>query len=139
MWFVSHVLLCETRAALRERLPLAASHALLYTSSADGFPGSHGPYVFSVSFNACTPTPCSSNEVCVVYFLWLSSSKGFDLGRQSLTLSARTILNTTCSFPGMLVLPLGSVEVSTCSVFNPAVTNFSYLTTRHPLSMGGGG
>lgn len=69
MWFVSHVLLCETRAALQESLPLAASHALLYTSSADGFPGSHGPYVFSVSFNVCTPTPCSSNEVCVVYFL----------------------------------------------------------------------
>lgn len=69
MWSVSHVLLCEPRAALREHPPLTAPHALLCTSSADGFPGSQGPCVFSVSFNVCTPIPCSSNEVRVVYFL----------------------------------------------------------------------
>lgn len=81
MWSVSHVLLCKTRAALWERSLLALC-LLLCASSADGFPGSHGPFVCSVSFMVCTPTPCSSNEVCCLFPL-LSSSEGSILRRRS--------------------------------------------------------
>lgn len=55
-------------------------------------------------------------------------------------LSARMILSTTCSFPViLLLLPLERVEVSACSVFNSEVTNFSYLSSRHPLPVKVGG
>lgn len=63
-----HMCCCARHA----RLFRSVCHLLLlmlwYTSSADAFSCSQGPYVFSVSFNVCTLTPCSSSEVCA-YFL----------------------------------------------------------------------
>lgn len=82
------------------------------------------------------------HAVPMKYMLFISSAVQLRRFRSREAINGTTasaILNATCSFPGMLILlPLGSVEVSTCSVFNPTVTNFGYLTTRHPSSVEGG-
>lgn len=65
-----HVLLCETRVAPWERLPLTASHAFLYTSSADGFSGSLYHMFFQLLL-MCVQPP---HTVPMKYVLFISSA-----------------------------------------------------------------
>lgn len=117
MWFVSHVLLCKTRAALWERSPLAALPALVcfLCRWLSWLPWTI--CLFSFFYGVYTHPMQFQWSMCCLFPL-LSSSEGSDLRRQSLTLSPTTVINTTLTSSGMLNLfPLGNVEVCTCPFF----------------------
>lgn len=135
MWFVSHVLLCETRAALWARPPLAALPALVcfLCRWLSWLPWTI--CLFSFFYGVYTHPMQFQWSMCCLFPL-LSSSEGLDLRRQSLTLSPTTVANTTCLLLGSLIFSLLEMWNSPLVLFfNPVVTNFSYLTTRHPLWM----
>lgn len=134
MWFVSHVLLCRTRAALGERSPLAALPALVcflcrwlswlpWTSCLFSF--FYGVYTHPMQFQW---------SMCL--FPLLSNSEGLDLRRQSLTPSPTTVISIICLLLGCLIFFLLEMwKYSLVLFFYPVVTNFSFPTTRLPLRM----